>query len=45
MPQKARRKIYVVQGALEGIMCLSFVLPHDLHLFRDADKEKTCTYI
>jgi hypothetical protein len=40
MPQKARRKIYAVQGALAGIMCLSFLLPHDLHMFRADDKEQ-----
>jgi len=45
MPQKARRKIYAVQGALAGIMCLSILLPHDLDIFRADDKEKTCIYI
>jgi hypothetical protein len=45
MPQKARRKIYAVQGAFAGILCLSFLLPHDLHMFRADDKEKTYIYI
>jgi hypothetical protein len=45
MPQKARRKIYALQGALAGLMCISFLSPHDLHMFRTDDKEKTCIYI